>query len=157
PHYLAAAQGLHRYLSTFLKSGDGAFYVSQDADLSVKVTGHEYYALDEKARRALGVPPIDTHEYARENGWAIRAPAQVHDGPGDTDALVEAQAAAEWVLAHRALGKGGFSHDARDTGGPYLGDTLAMGQAFLALYRSSGERRWLQHARDAMGYIDVTF
>src|SRR5262249_29651658 len=34
---------------------------------------------------------------------------------------------------------------------------LSMGQAFLALYRSSGERRWLGCARAAMAYIDASF
>jgi uncharacterized protein YyaL (SSP411 family) len=32
-----------------------------------------------------------------------------------------------------------------------------MGQAFLALYRSTGERRWLTSARAAMDYIGKTF
>src|SRR5258708_6023102 len=32
-----------------------------------------------------------------------------------------------------------------------------MGEAFLALYRSSGDRAWLAHAREAMDYIDHEF
>ncbi|MBV9696516.1 MAG: hypothetical protein JO005_06260, partial [Gammaproteobacteria bacterium] len=42
-------------------------------------------------------------------------------------------------------------------GGPFLNDTLAMGQAFLALYRSSGERQWLDASRDAMAFIAAHF
>src|SRR4029077_17754660 len=83
PRYLTAAHDLHRYLSAFLTSPEGAFYVSQDADLSVKVTGHEYYALDDAARRRLGIPRIDTHEYARENGWAIVALCELYDVTAD--------------------------------------------------------------------------
>ena len=157
PRYLDAAHALHRYMSAFLRSPQGAFYVSQDADLSVKVTGHQYYALDDAARRRLGIPRIDTHAYARENGWAIVALCELYDVTADAAALAEARQAAVWVLAHRALGEGGFSHDLKDTGGPYLDDTLAMGQAFIALYRSSGERSWLTAARAAMGFIDAHF
>ena len=71
PKYLEAALALRAYLVSFLASPEGAFYVSQDADLSAEVSGHEYYRHDEAARRRLGIPRIDTHRYARENGWAI--------------------------------------------------------------------------------------
>jgi uncharacterized protein len=153
PQYLKAAQALRNYLVAFLTSPQGAFYVSQDADLSTKVSGHEYYALDDTARRRLGIPRIDTHRYARENGWAIRALCQFHDVTGATEALAQAQRAAEWVLARRARGGGGFRHDERDRGGPYLEDSVSMGEAFLALYRSSGTRRWLEESRATMDFI----
>ncbi|HEY0767500.1 MAG TPA: DUF255 domain-containing protein [Steroidobacteraceae bacterium] len=157
PRYLRAAQALQRYVSTFLRSPDGAFYVSQDADLSVQVTGHEYYSGDDAARRRLGIPRVDRHQYARENGWAIRGLCKLYDVTGDGEALAEAERAAAWVLKHRALPRGGFRHDLKDAGGPYLDDTLSMGQAFLALYRSTGERRWIVHARAAMDYIGAQF
>ena len=79
--YLNAAQALYRYLVGFLASPEGAFYVSQDADLSAAVTGHTYYSLDDHARRGLGVPRVDTHLYARENGWVIRALAEYSMSP----------------------------------------------------------------------------
>jgi uncharacterized protein len=157
PRYLRAALALRHYTSAFLKSPAGAFYVSQDADLSATVTGHEYYRLDDGARRHLGTPHVDTHVYARENGWAIRALCKLHDVTGDATALADAERAAQWVLAHRALPHGGFRHDESDQGGPYLDDTFAMGQAFVALYRSSGERAWLTRARAAMDYINAQF
>lgn len=157
PRYLEAAQALHRYSVAFLRSPEGAFYVSQDADLSPAMTGHDYYTRPDAERRHLGIPRVDTHEYARENGWAIRGLCRLYDVTGDPAALGEAQAAAHWVLEHRAVAGGGFRHDAADTGGPFLGDTLAMGQAFLALYRSTGERSWLTHARAAMDFLVRTF
>ena len=155
--YLQAAQALQHYVAMFLTSPDGAFYVSQDADLSPAVTGHEYYARDDAARRQLGVPRIDTHEYARENGWAIRGLCKLYDVTGDATALAAAVRAADWVIAQRALPGGGFRHDLKDSGGPYLDDTLSMGQAFLSLYRSTGERRWLAEARAAMDYTAREF
>ena len=153
PAYLKAAESIRRYLARFLTSSDGAFYVSQDADLSVEQPGKAYYALDDHARRVLGVPRVDTHVYARENGWAIRALCRFHDVTGDTVALRDATRAADWVLAHRALEGGGFRHDETDRGGPFLDDSISMGEAFVALYRSTGERRWLNAAESALGFV----
>ncbi|MDR3418642.1 MAG: DUF255 domain-containing protein [Nevskia sp.] len=157
PRYLQAAQAIRDYLLNFLRGPDDAFYVSQDADLSAAVTGHTYYALPDARRRALGLPRIDHHQYARENGWAIAALCRYGDASGDAAAVQAATRAAQWVLAHRALPGGGFRHDAQDRGGPYLGDTAAMGEAFLDLYRSTGDRAWLGHATAALEFIDHHF
>ncbi len=153
--YRQAAQAIAHYLTAFLRSPDGAFYVSQDADLNARVDGRAYYALDDAARRRLGLPRIDTHIYARENGWAIAALCQAHDSLGDAHMLETAQRAARWILQHRGLTGGGFSHAAHDSGGPYLADNVAMAQALLDLYRSTGERSWLVAAKAAFGFIDT--
>ena len=135
-----------RYLTSFLQSPDGAFYVSQDADLDRDTDGHSYYALGDKDRRKLGLPRIDSHIYARENGWAISGLAALYGVTNDPKILAIAEKTAAWVNGHRALPDGGFRHDDKDRGGPYLGDTLAMGQAFLDLYAATGNRDWLTAA-----------
>jgi len=157
PRYLAAAQAIHRYLREFLTGPEGAFYTSQDADLVPGEHSAEYFELSDAERRKLGIPRIDTHVYARENGWAIRALASLYAWGGDESALAEARRATEWVLAHRALEGGGFRHDERDAGGPYLGDTLAMAQAFLELYEATAERAWLARAEEASDFIAAHF
>jgi uncharacterized protein YyaL (SSP411 family) len=157
PSYLRAAQSIRRYLTAFLTGPDGAFFVSQDADLSTQVTGHDYYPLSEPLRRGLGLPRVDQHQYARENGWAIAALSRYSDVSGDGDALKTAQRAAHWVLDQRSLPGGGFRHDAQDRGGPYLGDTVAMGEAFIGLYRSTGDRAWLERALAALDFADRRF
>ena len=156
PRYLEAATALRRYLGTFLAAPDGVFYVSQDADLSMRVPGSEYYARDDRGRRQLGIPRVDRHIYARENGWAIRALCRYYDVTGDATALALARRAADWIVVHRSLA-GGFRHDATDRGGPFLDDSTAMGEAFVALYRSSGERKWLSKAQNSVRFIDRTF
>ncbi|HZP68017.1 MAG TPA: DUF255 domain-containing protein [Rudaea sp.] len=148
---------IRRYLDTFLKSPEGAFYVSQDADLKPGEHSTGYFALDDKARRAQGVPRVDTHLYALQNGQIIEALATSAEYLGDTEALAEAKRAAEWTLANRALPGGGFRHDEKDAAGPYLGDTLAMGRAFLALYRASADRAWLARAAAAADFIAANF
>ncbi|QIG93731.1 MULTISPECIES: DUF255 domain-containing protein [unclassified Bradyrhizobium] len=153
PKYLAAARDVERYLTSFLLSPDGAFHVSQDADLNHDVDGHTYYALDDAERRKLGLPRIDKNLYARENGWAISGLVAYHDASDDPKALEIAERAAKWVLANRALPDGGFRHGETDRGGPFLGDTVAMGQALLDLYAATGNRDWLTAAAKAGDFV----
>ena len=96
------------YLRNFLTSPEGAFYTSQDADLVPGEHSADYFALDDKRRRQRGVPRIDRHIYARENGWAINALATFAGITNDTTALDDAIRAANWIIAHRSLGEGGF-------------------------------------------------
>jgi uncharacterized protein YyaL (SSP411 family) len=154
PRYLAAARSLYLYMTTFLAAPDGGFYVSQDADVSAQISGHEFYSHDDAGRRALGMPRIDVHEYARETAWAIRALCKYYDVTGDANALGQAIRAARWSLANRLAPGGVFRHDLVDRGGPFLDDSLAMGQAFVALYRSSGDREWLGSAQAVLAAIN---
>ena len=157
PKYLAAARGIERYLTGFLASPDGAFYVSQDADLDRDTDGHTYYALGDADRRKLGMSRIDSNIYARENGWAISGLIAFYDVTNDPKVLAIAEKAAQWVNDNRALPGGGFRHGDKDRGGPYLGDTLAMGQAFLDLYAATGNRDWLTAAARAGDDVGATF
>jgi uncharacterized protein len=153
PKYLKAARDIERYLASFLSSPDGAFYVSQDADLDHDTDGHKYYALGDGGRRKLGMPRIDRNLYARENGWAVSGLSAYYDVTNDDKALAIAERAAKWVVANRALPNGGFRHGEKDRGGPFLGDTLAMAQAFLDLYAATGNRDWLTSAAKAGDFV----
>lgn len=154
---LGTARLVHRYLDRFLRSPQGAWYASQDADLRPGEHAAGYFALDAAGRRALGVPRVDRHLYARENGAIAEALATFAELTGDRSALDDARRSVRWALAHRALPGGGFRHDARDAHGPYLADALAMGRAFLALYRADADARWLRHAGEAAAFIERSF
>jgi uncharacterized protein YyaL (SSP411 family) len=97
---------------------------------------------------------IDTraHVYSRENGWAINALATLGAVSDDKEAI-----AANWICANRALSDGGFRHDEEDVAGPYLGDTLSMGRAFLTLYAFTADRAWLNRAEQAAKFIATNF
>ncbi len=154
------AQAVHeirRYLDAFLKSPEGTFYASQDADLKPGVHSTEYFALNDAQRRAQGVPRVDRHVYSSQNGQIIESLATWAELDGNAEALDEARRAADWIVANRALPGGGFRHDEKDAQGPYLGDTLAMGRAFLALYRASADRTWLVRAGMATDFIAANF
>lgn len=160
PDYLKAAQSIYVYLVNFMQSPKGAFYTSQDADLNADIDGHEFYAQDDKARRKLGMPRIDKNIYTRENGWVISALTKYYTVSNDIDALKRAITAAQWVLQHRQLvntDNGGFSHGNSDIAGPYLGDSIAMGQALLDLYAATGMREWLLPVQKLGTFIDSNF
>ena len=157
PKYLAAARDIERYLASFLLAPVGAFYVSQDADLDRETDGHTFYVLNDAGRRRLGMPRIDKNLYARENGWAISGLVAFYDVTSDPRILATAERAAKWANDNRALGEGGFRHGDNDRGGPFLGDTLAMGQAFLDLYAATGNRDWLNAAARAGDFVAAGF
>lgn len=157
PKYLAAAKDIERYLVDFLRGSDGAFYVSQDADLNHDVDGHKFYPLDDTGRRALGMPRVDKNLYSRENGWAISGLTALYNVTDETKVLAAADAAAKWVIANRSIDGGGFRHGDKDRGGPYIGDTAVMGQAFLDLYAATGNREWLSRAAKAGDFVIANF
>ncbi|HEY1250571.1 MAG TPA: DUF255 domain-containing protein [Thermoanaerobaculia bacterium] len=151
---LQAARDILRYVRAFLKSPEGAFYVSQDADLVAGEHSAEYYALDDAGRRARGIPRVDTHLYARENAWMVQALVSLYAVTNDPAILAEAVTAANWILAQRPLPAGGYRHDAVDAAGPYLGDSVAAGRAFLALWSVTGDRPWLTRSRNAASFVE---
>jgi uncharacterized protein len=153
---LIAAENIHRFLTHFLLSPEGAFYVSQDADLVPGVQSDEYYKLSDAQRRQRGVPRIDKHEYARENGWAIRGLVALYAATGNQTTLAQAERAAKWVIDNRSDGNG-FFHAQQDSAGPYLGDSLAMGQAFSSLYHATGDAQWLNRSEGAADFVQANF
>ncbi|MEO6036449.1 MAG: DUF255 domain-containing protein [Verrucomicrobiota bacterium] len=157
PVYLETSWKIHDYLRDFLTTPDGAFYTSQDADLVPGEHSESYFKLNNAQRRRKGVPRVDQHIYSRENGLAINGILGLYDATGASRLLEEATTAAEWILAHRALGDGGFKHDSANASGPYLSDTLHMGRAFLHFYASTGDRLWLDRAESSSQFIDRHF
>lgn len=156
--FLKSARAIADYLHNFLTSPDGAFYTSQDADLIPGQHSEGYFKLSDKERRAQGIPRIDTHVYSRENGWAITAMVQLYEATRDPAYLMHAKKAAEYIIANRSIADGGFSHDSHEKeSGLYLGDTLAMGRAFLALYEATADRDWLKRSIDAGKFIEKNF
>ena len=85
PAWLQAAEHIHGFVRDFLTSPDGSFYTSQDADVVPGEHAGEYYKLDDAQRRKTGLPHVDTHIYARENGWMIYALTQMHAATGDEE------------------------------------------------------------------------
>jgi uncharacterized protein YyaL (SSP411 family) len=154
PADLAAARAIARWLMEFMRAPDGAFYTSQDADAGPRLHGDALYALGDVERRAGPQPPIDRNKYARENGWAVTSLAALYDVTGERALLDAAVMAFDWVVAQRRAPNGGFGHGRATDDDTHLGDTLAVAEAALALYRSTAERRYLALAAE-LGEIIV--
>lgn len=155
--YRQAAQDVQRYLTTIMLSEEGAFYTSQDADLSREIDGKTFYALSAEKRESLGMPRVDTNIYSRDNGWAISGLVAYSNALGNARALDQALKAANWIVENRLIEGGGFKHGEDDKFGPYLGDTLAMAEAMLALYGATGDREWLVRADKAGAFMSEAF
>jgi uncharacterized protein YyaL (SSP411 family) len=157
PADLRAARDIRRYIRDFLTSPEGAFYVSQDADLVRGEQAASYFTLTDAERRRRGIPRVDAHVYARETagaGWALLA---LHAATGEDEPLQDALRAARFIVENRALSGGGYRHDATDAAGPYLGDTAASARLFLGLYSATGDRSWLARAEEAALFVGRTF
>ncbi|KAF0246323.1 MAG: hypothetical protein FD180_811 [Planctomycetota bacterium] len=164
--YLRAARDIERYLLEFLRSPDGAFYASQDADLIQGEHSGEYFALADAGRRARGLPRIDTHLYARENGWAVAALASLSRASGDPSTLKAAVQGATWVLKYRGTripmidnepSRTIVRHDGADSWGQYLADALAFARACIELSQATGDDSWISVAIGSLSSIRETF
>ncbi len=157
PVYLQTAQGIYHYVREFLTSPEGVVYTSQDADLIPGEHAADYFKLNDAERRKLGVPRVDQHIYSRENGWFIEALTTLYAVTCDARYRDEAASAGEWIIRHRAIEGGGFWHGDEKSGPISLGDTLAMGRAFLGLYTITGNQAWLERAEPSVTFIDAHF
>jgi len=152
--FVGDARKIDSYLETFLTSTNGAFFATQDADLNAHekgkpfVDGHTYYALDDAGRRKLGIPRIDTHVYARENGLAIAALCTLYEVTHDETVLKRARRAADAILASHVIDDGSVRHDAdRKTGPFYLADAAAFGWGLTRLGMAANETRYCDAAK----------
>ena len=157
PEDLKAAQDIGCFLHGTLLSPEGAFYVSQDADVVQGVHSAAYFSKDDAGRRAAGIPRIDKHLYSRENGLAISALVALWQASGEAGHLDAAERAANWIVDHRSLPGGGFSHDEADANGPFLGDQIYMGRATLALYLATADHKWLDRSAACADFMAQRF
>jgi uncharacterized protein YyaL (SSP411 family) len=161
---LQTAQAVRRYIDTFLRGPDGGFYATQDADLNAHdpsrpfLSGHEYYAFDDPHRRALGIPRVDTHEYARDNGMAIAAYVTLYEatcktGSCEATVLATAEKAAQQILAtHAAPSAAGVTHDAGQPAAlRHLGDNAYFAWGLARLFEVTHKP---EYARSAVGLAD---
>ena len=137
PAHKQAADRIYGFLINTMQASNGGFYSSM---------GRESHN-----------PGIDKRQYTRETAQAISGLTGYYDATANRAALEHAIAAANWVLKERALASGGFRHAEVDRGGPFLSDNLEITKAFLSLYRSTGERVWLDRARRNADFVAKNF
>ncbi|MEO8902832.1 MAG: DUF255 domain-containing protein [Polyangiaceae bacterium] len=149
PEFRRDAQAIAGYVARFLTSPIGTFYVSQDADVGAHdeharfIDGHVYYASNEHERLALGVPDIDRHVYAFENGLMIAALCRLFGATGSEAALAAARKAADAILNSHVESGGTVLHDATSSDKVhFLADGAAFGRGLLRLYSVTHDAKY---------------
>lgn len=139
--FLRDARSIAAYMTRFLRNAQGAFLATQDADVNAHdpsapfVDGHVYYALDDVHRRALGLPRVDPHVYARENGLAIASLATLDEVARDPDALDAARRAADLLATTHVTTDGAVHHEAHADAATvrHLLDAASLGWGYARL------------------------
>ena len=162
--YRKGMQEIHRFMANWFTAPDGSFYTNQrnqPPNLPNNMQAGEYWALSsDQARREYGVPPVDHAVYTDKNGEMISAYVAAYEAFSDPRYLAAARRAADTLLqarSHRdgwmvqAMANDAMEQDRRlrpyptDTR-PFLSAQAWFGRALLALYRATGEARWLDRA-----------
>ncbi len=162
PKQLARAKTMLSFLDRFMKGPEGGFYTTQDADLNAHerakpfMDGHEYYALNESARLARGIPRVDTHEYGKENGLAIAAYSTMYEVTRDLSVLASAEKAAKRIQDTHTRGLA-VSHDIETPGQPagplFLSDNAWFGLGLMRLFEVTKNSLYLSRARAIADFI----
>jgi uncharacterized protein len=93
----------------FLASADGAFLCQPGCRCDLREIQRTFFSLGDEKRGAIGIPCIDKHLYARENGWMINALARLYAVTGYASTLAEVESSARRVATHHSIAGGGFS------------------------------------------------
>lgn len=163
PAYRDAIDNIHRYLTTFMYSKEGAFFANQQdrlINLPADISMDDYYAMDDKGRRKLGIPVIDHTVYTDVNGRVILGYVKAFEATGNQVYLDVAVTTAKHLLNERQTKNGWMiqfmpgselSADQRihvltDKPIPYLRTQADFGLALLNLYSATSNPLWRQSA-----------
>ena len=128
-------------MNTLYDRKTGAFYGSQDAD-------EEYYT----AKRREGAPPrVDPTIYAGPNAQMITALVAASGATGSKEYLEQAKKAAGFMIRNLYSEKKGVYRYYREGDkhlGGLLADNVLFGSALVDLYNATGDRRYIDTARD---------
>lgn len=153
PRWRNAGDDVLRYLGEHLRSEEGAFFVSQDADLrgdGPPMSGAAFYALDAAERTALGrAPHIDEHVDADVNGLLVAALARWGFVAGDARAVAWAVQAADAIWTQQCAVEDGCAHEAGD-GRRHLADQAAMLAGLVELVQVSPPGEGTRHLERAV-------
>ena len=157
------------YLQSWLSSGEGTFYTSQEDEplnLPARITARQYWDLrSDHERRQFGIPPIDHGIYTDKNAEIILGYLKAFEATSEPNFLAVASRAARVLIAERLTDAGWImqtgssvrlADDSRmrpfeSLASPYLSAQARFGAAILALYGATGEREWLSVAERIAG------
>jgi len=162
--FLIAMRQMHEFMTNWFMAPNGTFYSNQRAEplkLPDDMGPGDYWALDsDQKRRQFGIPAIDHAIYTDKNGEAIAAYVKAWEVFADVVYLQTAIRAANAILKSRSTEAGWVLQTTanRDTATdlrlrpldedprPLLNAQALFGRGLLALYRTTGDGRWLEQA-----------
>ncbi len=158
------AESIASYVARFLTAPNGTFYVSQDADVGAHdehaafVDGQRYYSSTESERLARGVPDVDRHVYAAENGLMITALCRLFEATGEDTTVASARRAANAILLSHVEADGRVRHDAKASDNVhFLADGAALGRSLVTLFEVTRDARYLAAAQGIANGLDSLF
>ncbi len=155
--HLIDARAIAGYILRFLRDDRGAFLATQDADVNGHdadapfIDGHVFYAADDAGRQRFGMPRVDPHVYARENGLALAALAALHEATPSPELLAAAQTAAALLARTHVRDDGAVWHEEGAVTVRYLADAAALGRGYVRLAEvlPTGDATRAQHIERA--------
>jgi len=166
-----ALVNIQRYLNDHLKSESELFFASQQAnlpELSNSMSLIEYYELDDKHRRTIGIPSIDHSLYTDLNARIVSGLMHAYETTGNKDYLAMGLRTADALIRTRKVKDGSFVqfkqnaefkhneriHEVLENEAVYLRPHAYLGLAFLDLYQATADVRWLHQAE---GIVKVLY
>ena len=161
--YQKALTNIDLYLTNFMRSKQGAFFANQQdrlANLPTNMSMDDYYALNDKQRRAYGIPTIDHAIYSDVNARVILGYIMAFEATGKQSYLDTATQAAKHLLDERQTKEGWIIqftpgaelasdqrvHVLTEQKLPYLRTQAHFGLTLLSLYRATDNIYWRQAA-----------
>jgi uncharacterized protein len=142
------AQDIFRFVEATLSDPEGGFFGSQDAD-------EEYYAKDREGREGLERPFVDRTLYADWNALMVRAHllgARLLEDPALRERALHALDRAASLLGPPGAGWAHFFDGSPSEVGGFLGDHAQVGLACLDAHAETGDRRYLDLARETAAF-----
>lgn len=150
--YIDAARSIMDYLEkTLFDKQTGAFFGSQDA-------AEDYYQLSVEERAKVSPPSVDETIYTNWNGMAADAYLKASEITGVPSYLGRALETLEFLINH-CRRDGGFCHyfDGEPKALGMLVDQIWIGTALLRVYECTGNRRFIEIAKETADYIQTRF
>lgn len=149
PKALENAKAIAHYVAQFLTDKNGGFYNAQDADLVEGKKATDYFNLNDKERRALGIPKIDSNVYTNTSMQYATALLHLYEVTKDTKYLNTAQNAIDMLLKTR-LKDGLMQHHERVSNISNANDQLYTIDALMTLYQVVKNEKYVQAAHQLL-------
>ncbi|MEN6371376.1 MAG: DUF255 domain-containing protein [Armatimonadota bacterium] len=150
--YIKTARAIMGYLGkTLFDKQTGAFFGSQNAD-------EDYYRLPAENRAIAGPPSVDRTIHINWNALTVDAYLKASETTGVLSYLGRALGTLGFLTNHCRM-DGGFCHyfDGEPKAFGMLTDQVWTGTALLRAYECTGNRRFIETAKDTADYIQSRF